>query len=218
MKITLATKKIITRNSSPLFIAEIGSNHNGSTVLARKLLVKAKSAGADFVKFQSWSTSSIFSKVKYRENFFLNDDYRDRSDTSLKKIVSKYSISEKQLILLNELSKKIGISLISTPFSNKEVDFIVKRLKVPCIKIASMDLNNYPFIDYIARQKKPIILSIGMGTLQEIDKAIRIIENRNNKNIVILHCLSIYPAPLAKINLERIETLKKKLFLSSWLF
>ena len=209
MRIKISKKKFLTRNSSPLFIAEIGSNHNGSLTLAKKLIKKAKEIGADFVKLQSWTSKSIFSKIKYKENFFLNDDYRNRKDTTLEKIVKKYSISESDILKLKKYADDIKIEITSTPFSRKEVDFLVDKINIPFIKIASMDLNNYPFINYIAKKKKPIVLSTGMGSLPEIDKAIKTIESTGNKKIIILHCLSIYPAPYNKINLSRIYTLKK---------
>ena len=121
------SKKFLTRNSSPLFIAEIGSNHNGSLTLAKKLIKKAKEIGADFVKFQSWTSKSIFSRIKYKENFFLKDDYRNRKDTTLEKIVKKYSISENNLIKLKQFADRLKIEIVSTPFSKSEVDFLVKK-------------------------------------------------------------------------------------------
>ena len=209
MKVKLSPNKIVSRNSKPLFIAEIGSNNNGKLSLAKKLIVEAKKAGADFVKFQSWSKESIFSKIKYKENFFLKDDYRNRKDTSLEKIVQKYAMPESDLKKLNIFCKKIKIQLISTPFSKKEADYLVNSIKVPFIKVASMDLNNYPFLEYIAKKNKPIVISTGMANLQEIDKAIETIEAAKNRKIVIMHCVSIYPAPKNRINLARIQTLKK---------
>ena len=208
MKIKLTTKKYIENNSSPYFIAEIGSNHNGDMELGKKLIYLAKKSGADCVKFQSWNKNSIFSKVKYKENYFLKDDYRNRKDTNLEDIVDKYAISEEELFTMYKYAKKLKIDFTSTPFSKKEVDFLSDELDVPFIKIASMDLNNYQFLDYIARKNKPIILSIGMGSLQELDKAIETIERAGNNKIIILHCLAIYPAPDKNINLSRIDTLK----------
>ena len=134
MKIKLHNNKIVGNGKKPIFIAEIGSNHNGSLSLAKKLILKAKQAGADFVKFQSWSAETIFSKVKYKENFFLKDDYRKRKDISLEKIVKKYSMPEGDLVKLNKYSKKLKIPLISTPFSKQEVDFLTKNIKVPFFK------------------------------------------------------------------------------------
>lgn len=198
--------KIIKRKY-PYIIAEIGSNHNGDMSLARKLIDKAIESGADCIKFQSWTKKSIFSKKKYNDNFFLNDDYRKRKDTNLEKIVDKYSISSKQLSELYNYCASKKIDCTSTPFSKSEADFITKKLNVPFIKVASMDLDNSPFLEYLAKKNKTIVLSTGLSTLEEIDAAILTIE-KFHKKIIILHCVAIYPCQDKDVNLKNIDTLK----------
>lgn len=195
--------------SKPYIIAEIGANHNGDMKLAKKMIDTAKEMGVDCVKFQSWSKNSIFSKIVYENNYFLNDDYRNRTDYTLESIVDEYSIAEKELFELKSYCDKIKIDFASTPFSKKEVDFLVDRLNVGFIKIASMDLNNYPFLRYTAKKGKPIILSVGLSTLAEVDEAIRIIKECNNEKIIILHCVSIYPPKDEECNLNNIDMLMK---------
>jgi len=207
MKIKINNNRFVGKDEQPYIIAELGSNHNGDMELAKKLIDSAKRAGADCVKFQSWSKESIFSKIKYEENFFLSDDYRNRDDYSLENIVEEYSISEEQLIEMRDYSQKIGINFTSTPFSKREVDFMVEHLNVDFIKIASMDLNNYQFLDYIARKGKPIVLSTGLSTLAEIDKAVSVIEEAGNDQLVILHCVAIYPPEDKQVNLNNIASL-----------
>lgn len=207
-QIKLTDKKLVYNFCEPYIIAELGSNHNGDMELAKKLILAAKEAGADCVKFQSWTKDTIFSKRKYEENFFLSDDYRNRNDYNLEQIVEKFQITEEQLKEMKEFSDKIGIDCISTPFSKREVDFLVDKLNVPFIKIASMDVNNYPFLEYVAKKNKPIVISTGLSELYEIDKAIRTIENTGNDQIVILHCVSIYPPKDEEVNLNNITTLQ----------
>ncbi len=207
-QIKLTDKKLVYNFCEPYIIAELGSNHNGDMELAKKLILAAKEAGADCVKFQSWTKDTIFSKRKYEENFFLSDDYRNRNDYNLEQIVEKFQITEEQLKEMKEFSDKIGIDCISTPFSKREVDFLVDKLNVPFIKIASMDVNNYPFLEYVAKKNKPIVISTGLSDLYEIDKAIRTIENTGNDQIVILHCVSIYPPKDEEVNLNNITTLQ----------
>lgn len=209
MKIQLTKQKSVFNYSEPYIIAEIGSNHNGNMELARKLIYAAKEAGADCVKFQSWTKDTIFSKKKYEENFFLADDYRNRDDYNLEEIMDLFSISESQLSEMSVYSKEVGIDCTSTPFSKKEVDFLVEKLDVPFIKIASMDLNNYPFLEYIAQKGKPMVLSTGLSELYEIDKAVHTIESTGNKKLVILHCIAIYPTKDENVNLNNIDTLKQ---------
>ena len=123
MKIYLNSNRAVGSNEEPYIISELGSNHNGDMKIAKKLIEASKNVGADCVKFQSWSKESIFSKKKYEDNFFLNDDYRNREDFTLEEIVEKYSISQEELAEMHDYSKKLGIDFTSTPFSRKEVDF-----------------------------------------------------------------------------------------------
>lgn len=205
MKIT--SKKIVSNFGEPYIIAELGSNHNGDMELARKLIVQAKEAGADCVKFQSWSKDSIFARKKYEDNYFIADDYRDRNDYTLEEIVEAYSISEKELLEMKSFSDEIGIDCTSTPFNRKEADFLVDKMDTPFIKVASMDLNNYPFLEYLACKGKPMIISTGLSELFEIDRAVKVIENAGNNKIVILHCVATYPPSDSDVNLNNIKTL-----------
>lgn len=207
MKINLTEDKAVANYSLPYIIAELGSNHNGDMELAKKLIIEAKEAGADCVKFQSWSKDSIFARKKYADNYFIADDYRDRTDYTLEEIVEAYSISEKELLEMKKFADEIGIDCTSTPFSKKESDFLVEKLKTPFIKVASMDLNNYPFLEYLAKKGKPMVIATGLSELYEIDKAIKTIENAGNRNIVILHCVSTYPPEDKDVNLNNIKTL-----------
>lgn len=209
MNVKLTKKREVFNFSEPYVIAELGSNHNGDMKLAEKMIKAAKAAGADCVKFQSWSKETIFSKKVYKDNFFLKDDYRNRKDFTLEKIVEEFSISESELLKMKKIADAVGIDMISTPFSNREVDFLVDVLKAPFIKIASMDVNNYPFIKYVAKKKRPIVISTGLSSLSEIDKAVSIIEGEGNKQIIILHCISIYPPEERQVNLNNITTYQK---------
>lgn len=209
MKIQLTDMKEVFNFCEPYIIAELGSNHNGDMELAKKMILEAKKAGADCVKFQSWSKDSIFARKKYEDNYFIADDYRDRSDYTLEEIVDAYSISEEELLEMKKFADALGIDCTSTPFSKKEADFLVDKLNTPFIKIASMDLNNYPFLEYLAKKKKPMVIATGLSELHEIDKAIKTIENTGNTNIIILHCVSTYPPEDKDVNLNNIKTLMR---------
>lgn len=209
MKVALSNTREVFNFCKPYIIAELGANHNGDMKLARKLIQKAKEAGADCVKFQSWTKDSVFSKKVYEQNCFLSDDYRQRNDYTLEQIVAKYCVSEEQLREMMEFCKSLGMDFASTPFSRKEVDFLAGKLKAGFIKVASMDLNNYPFLEYIAGKNLPILLSTGLSTLSEIDKAVRTIESAGNEQIVILHCVSLYPPADDQVNLNNIDSLQR---------
>lgn len=205
MKLTNDYK--IENGKRPYIIAELGSNHNGNMKIAKELITQAKDAGADCVKFQSWSKDSIFSKKKYKDNYFVTDDYRERDDYTLEEIVDKYAISEQELLDMKAYADELGIDCTSTPFSKKEVDFLVNEMNTPFIKVASMDVNNLPFLEYIANKGKPIVISTGLSELYEIDKAVKTIESTGNKNIIILHCVASYPPNDTDVNLNNIRTL-----------
>ncbi len=209
MKIKFNSNRFVGEGEAPYIIAELGSNHNGDMDLAKKLIDAAKQAGADCVKFQSWSKDTIFSRKTYEDNYFLNDDYRNRNDTNLEEIVEAYSISEVELLEMKKYADGVGIDCTSTPFSKNEVDFLIDEMNVGFVKIASMDLNNYPFIKYIAEKGKPVVLSTGLSNLKEIDTAIRTIEKAGNTKIVVLHCVSIYPPEDKQVNLRNMDTLSE---------
>lgn len=199
---------VIENFTEPYIIAELGSNHNGDMNLARRMIDIAKERGADCVKFQSWTKETIFSKEVYDKNYFLADDYRNREDYTLEQIVEKFSVSEKELIELKEYCDKVKIDFTSTPFSKREVDFLVDILNVSFVKVASMDLNNYPFLEYIAKKNKPIVLSVGLSTLADIDEAVSAIKKAGNNQIILLHCVSIYPPKDDEVNLNNIDMLR----------
>ena len=208
MKCKITKNKELYNYCEPYVIAELGANHNGDMELAKKLILSAKEAGAHCVKFQSWSKDSIFSRQKYEENCFLADDYRDRTDFTMEELVDAYSMSEQELKEMKDCADELGIDFTSTPFSKAEADFLVDELKVSFLKVASMDVDNLPFLDYLARKGLPIILSTGLSDLSEVDAAVRTMEEAGNKELVLLHCVATYPPKDEDVNLRRMETLR----------
>ena len=196
--IILNNSKAIGDFEKPYIVAEINTSHFGNIETAKQMISKAKDSGCDCVKFQSWSANTLYSKSYYDDN------------PIAKRFVKGFSLSEKDISIIAEYSNKIDIDFASTPYSNKEVDFLINFCKVPYIKIASMDINNYGFLDYIGKTGVPIILSTGMGDMEEILTAVKVIENTGNKNICILHCISIYPPEQSTIRLNNILGLREK--------
>ncbi len=196
-------------NCKPYIIAEIGANHNGDMNLCKKLIYEAKKAGADAVKFQLFSVDTVFSNKVYEDNYFIADDYRKRKDYTLKQIVKKYSISINELKIVQSYCKKLKIHFGITPFSFKEMRKIKDNLKPDFIKIASMDCNNYEFVNFVGKSSKKVILSTGLSDLSEINKSVRAFEKSGNKNLIILHCIAEYPPDDIKTNLRNILTFKK---------
>ena len=197
MKIKLTRRKFIGINEVPYIIAEIGANHNGDMRLAKKLIKSAKRSGANCVKFQSFSTKNLFSIKSYQLNPKLKDE------------VSKYAISNFNLIKMKAYAEKLNLDFAVTAFTKEGIDFLADKIKVDFFKVASMDLNNLDFLEYVSKKKKPIVLSTGLSNSLEIKEAVKTIEKAGNKRIVLLHCISNYPPKDNEINLNNIDGLFK---------
>jgi sialic acid synthase SpsE len=191
----------------PYVIAEIGANHNGDLDLARKHIDAAKACGADAAKFQSWDTN-LFSKKVYEDNYFLTDDYRNRDDYTLKEIVNEFALTVEQLGELASYCRDVGIDFASTPFDPEQVDPLVE-LGAPFVKIASMDVNNSRILTRAAQSGLPVVMSVGMASLGEIDEAVSVLEKENVSELVLLHCTALYPAPPDEVNMLAMDTLRQ---------
>ena len=177
----------------PVFIiAEAGINHNGNLEIAKKMITKAKECGADAIKFQTFKAEDLTS---IKSKFF--------------KIFKNLELSYSDFIELYYYAKKQNIIIFSSPFSFDAIDLLTK-IKTPAFKIASGDLTNIPLIKYAASKKKPMIVSTGMSTIEEIKNALRTIQSQGNNKIIILHSVSAYPAPINEVNLQTIQLLKRK--------
>lgn len=187
---------IVKDYKDPYIIAEVNSSHGGNMDVARQMIDAAAEAGCDCVKFQSWSAGSLYSNSYYKEN------------PIAKRFVNRFSLNEAQLKELADYCTEKNISFSSTPYSEAEVDFLVE-VGAPFIKIASMELNNPDFLRYIAEKNVPMILSTGMGEMEEIRKAVEVIERAGNRNLILLHCVSIYPTKEDTICLNNILGLRE---------
>ena len=208
MKIQLTPRREVFAYSEPYIIAEIGSNHNGDMILAKEMIDSAIDCGVDAVKFQSWTPKSLIAKEEYDRNQKYDDDPKKHWG-SLKEMVDKYYLREEQHLELAEYCKSKEVDFCSSAFSNQEADLLVS-LDIPFFKVASMDINNLPFLTYLAGFNKPVVLSTGMATLNEIENAVLTIEKTGNKQIVLLHCISIYPPDLTDTHLRNITMLQEK--------
>lgn len=194
-------KRFIGENYKPVIIAELGINHNGSLERAFNIVKSAIKSGAEIIKHQTHVLEDeMSSEAKFIKPGNSNENIFD--------IIKKYSLNiEEEFKLMNYVKNNKKI-FISTPFSRKAVDRLVK-FKVPAFKIGSGECNNYLLVDYIAKQKKPIILSTGMNSISSIKPNIKIF-NKYKINYALLHCTNIYPTPEKLVRLNALEVLKKK--------
>jgi sialic acid synthase SpsE len=206
-RIRINKTKEVHNFCEPYIIAEIGANHNGDMELAKQMIDSAVASGADAVKFQSWTPKSLIAKEEYDRNQKYNDSAKKHFG-SLKEMVEKYYLREDQHFELKAYCDKKKVDFCSTPFSVEEVD-LLEKLEVPFYKIASMDVNNPELLTYAGSKGKPIVLSTGMSTLGEIENAVRAIEKGGCTDIVLLHCISIYPPLYEDIHLRNIPMLQQ---------
>lgn len=175
----------------PTFIiAEVGMNHNGDLDLAKELIMAAGTTGVDAVKFQTFKTELYFDRS------FPDYDVRVKHELPYEWHSELYAIAH-----------ELGLEFFSTPFDEESVDFL-NALGVPCFKIASSDCNNFPFIRYVARKQKPILLSTGYSHLAQVQGAVETICEEGNEQIVILHCVASYPLEPEDLNMQAMETLR----------
>jgi len=206
-------KKIKIRNkeiynfSKPYIIAEIGANHNGDMDLAKTMIDSAVACGADAVKFQSWSPTSLIAKEEYDRNQKY-DDSPKKHFGSLKEMVEKYYLREEQHYELRDYCKNKDVDFCSSPFSPAEVE-LLEKCDVPFYKVASMDINNMQLLRSIAEKGKPVVISTGMARLWEIDKAVEFLNKNGLSDIALLHCISIYPPLYEDIHLNNITMLQQ---------
>jgi N-acetylneuraminate synthase len=211
-------------------IAEAGVNHNGSLRLARRLIDVAASAGADAVKFQSFRSSDLAGRNAPKARYQIAATGASESQLQMLKRLELDESAHKTLV---RHCRDRGIQFLSSPFDVGSVDLLARRLGLPLLKIASGEITNAPLLLAIARTGKPVILSTGMSTLGEIEAALGVLafgytrkgkapsresarraflsnagRNVLREKVVLLHCTSEYPAPLADVHLRTMDVLR----------
>lgn len=186
-------------------IAEAGVNHNGSLALAKRLVDAAQEAGADAVKFQTFKAERLVSLKAPKAEYQIRNT---RSKESQFAMLKKLELSEKAHRELFRYCRAKKILFFSTPFDEKSADFL-NKLGVTVFKIPSGEITNTPLLARVAAKRKPIILSTGMSTIKEIREALRAIKKAGNAKIILLHCVSNYPADPKDVNLKSMAAMEK---------
>ena len=189
-----------------LIIAEAGVNHNGSLRLAKKLIHEAKRAGADAVKFQSFHAEKVVSRYALKAEYQIKTVSGPKTQLEM---LQHLELNSKDHEALFAHARKEKIQFLSTAFDEGSVD-LLDRLGISLFKIPSGEITNFPLMTHIAKKGKPIILSTGMSTLKEIGAALKIIRKTNKEKVILLHCVTEYPAPFDEINLKALVTMQKK--------
>lgn len=198
--------KPISENNPPFIIAEMSANHNGSIERAFATIESAAKCGVDAIKMQTYTADTMTIDCD-KEDFVLRGGLWNGY-----KLYDLYKWAETPFSWHKEIfayAKKLGITIFSTPFDESAVD-LLESLNNPAYKIASFEILDLPLLKYVASTNKPIIISTGMASEEEISEALETILHEGNNQICLLHCISSYPAPIEESNLIQIKNLKEK--------
>ncbi len=189
----------------PAFIiAEAGVNHNGDVQLARDLVDAAWKAGASAVKFQTFKAEQLVTADAPKASYALETTDNQESFLDMLRRLELDEAAHRELL---ERSGERELVFMSTPFDEESADFL-NALPVPIFKIPSPEITNIPLLRHVARMGKPVILSTGMATLAEVETAVETLEREGTRDLIILHCVSNYPARPEDTNLRVLETLR----------
>ena len=179
-------------NNRTYIIAEIGINHRGDINVAKKLIESAARTGVDAVKFQT----------------YLTEKRAPKNNKEIFKILKDLELPFEAFRELKDYSKYCGVDFFSTPFDKESVEYL-EKIKTDLYKIASFDVVNHQLLEEVSRTGKPVIMSVGMSNLDEIESAYNILK-KGTKNIAILHCISSYPTPEENSNLSNMYEIQKR--------
>jgi len=186
-------------------IAEAGSNHNGDVELGKKLITAAKECGCDAVKFQAFKTEELVTekadKAEYQEG--------KSSGESQFEMLKALELSQEDHNALVEYGKQVGIPLFYSVFDKESAD-LVESLGIELLKLGSGELTNTPLIKHIAEKRKPLMISTGMGTDEEIQEAVDVFRNAGGEQLMLMNCSTGYPSKLEDSNLRRIKYIGDK--------
>lgn len=178
-------------------IAEAGVNHNGSIELARRMVLEARKAGADYIKFQTFIPDKVISKYAPKAEYQKQTTGAEQSQLEM---VTKLALTRDDFAALKQCCEEAGIGFLSTPFDLESIDFL-DGLDLDFWKVPSGEVTNLPYLEKIGKTGRRVILSTGMCEMDEIHGAVAILERNGTKDITLLHCNTEYPTPYEDVNL-----------------
>lgn len=202
--INLGDHKIGTGN--PCFvIAEAGVNHNGDIDLAKRLVNVALHSGADAVKFQTFKADSLATKDAPKAIY---QEETTGTTESQFEMLKRLELTLDMHQELYQYCRDLGIMFLSSPFDEDSAD-LLEELGVQAYKIPSGEITNLPFLEHVAVKNKPMLVSTGMADISEVSQAVDLIQNAGNAELILLHCVSNYPAYASEINLNAMDTMRR---------
>jgi N-acetylneuraminate synthase len=197
-------ERLIGEDYPPYVIAELSANHNGNIETAKKLINEASAAGADAIKLQTYTPDTMTIQSDFPDFCIEGGLWSGRT---LYDLYEEAHMPWEWHPILFEYAKKLGITIFSSPFDQTAVDFL-ESLNVPAYKIASFEAVDIPLIKYVARTRKPMIISTGMANADEIAEAIEAAKSGGCEDLAILHCVSGYPTPAGEYDLRTIPDMR----------
>ncbi len=197
----------IGKSNKIFVIAELSANHNQNFDIAVKSVLTAKECGADAIKLQTYTPDTI--TIDCDNEFFQIKQGTIWDGTNLYKLYQQAYTPWEWQPKLKQIADEIGLICFSSPFDKSAVDFL-EKMNVPAYKIASFEIVDLPLIEYVASKNKPVIISTGIATEEEIKDAVEECRKAGNNQIALLKCTSEYPAPIEDANLNTIPYLKEK--------
>ena len=197
---------IIDSESNIFIIAELSANHNGSLDTALETVKAAKRAGADCIKLQTY-TADTMTINSQNDDFIIKGTIWDGQN--LHKLYQEAYTPWEWHAEIMRVAQEEGLICFSSPFDSSAVDFL-EKLNVPAYKIASFEITDIHLIEYVASKGKPIIISTGIATQDDIELALKTCRKMGNDNIALLKCTSSYPAPIEEANIKMIQDMAKK--------
>ena len=198
--------RIIGPGHEPFLILEAGINHNGDMNLVRQMISAAVDAGADALKFQTFTAAEFVSDPQ--QMYTYRSQGREVTESMLA-MFKRYELSAEQWKQIVAWCHEAGIMFFSTPQNISDLDFLLSLVKLPVIKVGSDDLTNIALMRYFASKGIPMMISAGMAYLSEIEAAVRAIREAGNQNLAVLHCVSSYPAQPDELHLNKMATIAR---------
>lgn len=187
-------------------IAEAGVNHNGQFKIAKRMIDEAAKAGADAVKFQTFKAEYLVSRQAPKAQYQI--DTTGAKETQLV-MLKKLELTRDEFMELAEYAKEVNIDFLSTPFDLESIGFL-QSFTMPYWKIPSGEITNRPYLAKIAETNKPVILSTGMSTMEEIEEALTLFNEYDRSMITLLHCNTQYPTPFEDVNLKAMKAIRNR--------